>query len=105
MTPNFISNCIVKSDIGIIKDPLFLDVYMNNHKAIVENFEYFTSIKIQWEILSLFERIYIAESNGDINYLRNIYHSGDNYSYEFSKINCQKKKYKDWSDYLKSYLD
>ena len=105
MTPNFISNCIVKSDPGIIEDPLFLDVYMNNHKAIVENFEYFTSIKIQWEILSLFERIYISESNGDINYLRNIYHSGDNYSYEFSKINCQKKKYKEWSDYLKSYLD
>ena len=32
MTPNFISNCIEKSDPGIIEDPLFLDVYMNNHR-------------------------------------------------------------------------
>tara|TARA_B110000091_G_scaffold121805_1_gene131070 strand:- start:135 stop:764 length:630 start_codon:yes stop_codon:yes gene_type:complete len=105
MTPNFMMNCINDSDQNLIVDSLMLIIHNGNKNIIIENIEHFTSVEVQWKILTLFEKIHARNADGDINYLRNIYHSGKKNSYIFTKINCEKKKYKEWSQIFMRFLE
>ena len=81
-------------------DYLMIEIKKGNYQIFHENLDYFTKISVQWEILKLFERILCDSSNKDINVLRRVYHSGEDKSYIFSKIECYHENYEFWSDYL-----
>lgn len=104
MTPRFMIHCIENCSQSLIDDDLTLEVRGGNYDLFYKNMSYFSSIENQWKILIYFEDIYYKESEGDINFLRRIYHSGENNSYVFKKINCINANYEYWSDYfLKVY--
>ena len=106
MTPKFIFSCLEKSSFSMINDSLMRDIKKGNYQIFHENLEYFSKIEVQWEVLILFERIFWDSSNIDINMFRRVYHSGENRSYLFSKIECHSETYEFWSDYLsKLYSD
>ena len=71
-----------------------------DYDTLYENENYFSKLENQWKILTYFENIYYRESGGDINFLRRMYHSGENNAYIFTKINCINANYEYWSDYL-----
>jgi len=100
MTPRFILSCIQDSPESIIKDSLMKEIKEGDYKILYENIDYFTKIDVQWKILILFENILWDSSDDIINKMRRIYHSGDNGSYIFTKIDCYNETYDFWSDYL-----
>lgn len=100
MTPKFIFSCISQSPRSIVRDSLMKKIKEGNHNILYENIDYFTTIETQWEILLLFEEMLWDESDDILNKMRKIYHSGENVSYIFTKLDCYDATYDFWSNYL-----
>lgn len=100
MTPKFMLHSIMNCSESLIDDKLILEIRKGDYDILYENINYFSKLENQWKILIYFENIYYRESGGDINFLRRMYHSGENNAYIFTKINCINANYEYWSDYL-----
>ena len=76
------------------------NIKKGDYQIFHENLEYFSKINVQWEVLLLFESILLDDLKTDINIFRRMYHSGENKTYLFKKIDCHYETYEFWAEYL-----
>lgn len=103
MKLSFIQKVIANTPTYILIDKELIKLKTNGFKVDKKVLKHLNSINTQWIILRAFEylnkQVYF---NSGINGLRCLYNSGFEFckAIYFSKIDCNKKTYNEWANYL-----
>ena len=110
MQPQFILNVINDYPIKELDTKHLIMLREVGYDYLIDNLFFFFSIKVQWEILLMYERNFILKygiKETELSSLIRLYNSGtikkqNNF---YSKIDCDDKTYEEWSYIISKWID